>query len=706
MNAGRVPTSGIMFSRELSWLAFSRRVLALATQDDLPLLERVRFLGITGMLHDEFFVKRMSGLRRKRRKLDAAKESDGKMHPRDELKACRTEIESQRRELQRLLAEVLRPALTAAGAPVRSFSDLSMEERTALRTYFQSSVLPILTPLAVDAEHPFPFISSLGLNLAVLLRRTQESGERFVRLKIPGNRPRWVPVPGGAGFTPIEEVVGANLDLLFPAVDSIEAYLFRVTRGIEGNAEAASEANEDIPTGPGSIVWQVTNELKARKFAGVSRMEVDARTPKPLIRWLAEQVGVEKDDIFKIDGLFAPADLSRLDPPGHAALRFPSHQPARPPRLAHIESPDDFFAEIRREDILLHHPYESFDAGVLEFLEAAARDPQVLAIKLTIYRTSADSPIIKALAHAARMGKQVAVLVEITARLDEAPNIAWGRFLEKEGVHVAYGVARLKTHVKLALVVREEGDQLRRYVHVGTGNYHTGTARVYEDVGLLSAEPKLADEITAMFNALTGVTPHPHYERMLVAPINMRQRFIDLIRREVTHARAGRKARIRAKMNQLQDADIIRELYAASQAGVQIWLLVRGLCCLRPRVPGLSDNIEVVSIVGRFLEHSRIYEFWNDGDAEIFMGSADWMKRNLSRRVESIVGITSESARARLMHILDVYQKDRGSAWFCDMHGQYVRRPEDGDDTLRAQDEFLREARAQRPEESADIKAS
>ena len=408
----------------------------------------------------------------------------------------------------------------------------------------------------------------------------------------------------------------------------------------------------------------VTNELKARRFAGVVRLEVRPDMPEVLRYWLAAQLGATPD-VVASPGCSASRTSGSCRSAGHPELRDPAQVPVVHPRLRHLD-PDDvggLFAEIRRGDILLHHPYQEFDSSVLRFLADAARDPTVLAIKLTIYRTSSDSPIVRALAEAARAGKQVAVLVEITARLDEAPNIAWGKLLENEGAHVAYGVEKLKTHVKLALVVREEAGEVRRYVHVGTGNYHSGTARHYEDLGLLSCEPELAEDVAAVFNELTGSLPLQSYHRLLVAPTTMRQHFIALIRREIEHAAAGRPAWIRAKMNQLQDAEMIRELYAASLAGVPISLNVRGLCCLRPGVEGLSENIRVFSVIGRFLEHGRVYAFANGGRPEYYLGSADWMHRNLDHRVETIAPVADPALQAELAAILDVYENDNASAW-------------------------------------------
>jgi polyphosphate kinase len=682
-------------NRELSWLNFARRVLALVEDSELPLLERLKFAGIMGMLHDEFFMKRISGLKRMLKRGVEKPSMDGRK-PSEEMEACRKEILSQISALSRVMKEEVLPGLKKAGIPIWDYADLDKKQKEYLHEYFQSSVLPILTPLAVDAEHPFPFISNLGLNLAVQMSDKKKGRKRFVRLKVPNNRPRWIPLPDKAGFVPLEQVITANLDLFFPSSDSIKTYLFRVTRGAEGEDATLADYvddDSDTPLAPGNIIRLVTNELKARRFAGVVRLQVEAEMPEKLQKWLATQLDVQSDDIYPADHFIGLRDLAELKMEGHENLCYPPHQPVTHPRLRNLNSNNSkaIFDEMKKGDILLHHPYHSFDTSVLTFLRSAAVDPEVLAIKLTIYRTSSDSPIVQALSEAARRGKQVAVLVEVTARFDEGPNIAWGQLLEKEGVHVAYGVQKLKTHVKLALVLREERGKIRRYVHVGTGNYHTGTARLYEDLGVLTCDPELCDDIAALFNELTAATPYDNYHKMLVAPKNMRERFIDLIHREAEHAKDGRPCGIRAKMNQLQDQQIIRELYLASQAGVPITLNVRGLCCLRPGLPKLSETIRVYSVVGRFLEHSRIYCFLNGGKPEYYLGSADWMRRNLDNRVETIMPVADEKVKQELAAILDVYDNDNSSGWDCLPDGSYVlRRPPKGETRRSAQEMFIK----------------
>lgn len=692
-------SSEAFFNRELSWLNFVGRVIALAEDPSLPLMERVKFAGITGMLHDEFFMKRMSGIKREIRKMSHRPSSEG-LRLQEEFEACRKEILEQMRRIGRAIEGELRPHMAKEGLPILNYSELNPRQQESLREYFRQSVLPILTPLAVDSEHPFPFISSLGLNLAVVLPDDHGGRDRFIRIKVPDNRPRWVPLPGDAGFTPLEQVITANFDLMYPSTPPLAVYSFRVTRGAEGEPDRTAKLAEDESLEkPGGIIDQVSRELKARRFAGVVRLELDPSMPTKFQEWLAKQLRIGAEDLYPTGHFLGLCDLMQLKVTDREELHFPRHDPVTHPRLRRIrvENPHAIFEEIARGDILLHHPYHNFDTSVLRFLESAAADPAVLAIKLTIYRTSSDSPIVKALAEAARRGKQVVVLVEVTARFDEAPNIAWAQHLENEGVHVAYGVERLKTHVKLGLVVRDEDDRILRYAHIGTGNYHTGTARIYEDLGVLTCDPEMCEDVATIFNALTGTTPYGNLRKMVVAPVTMRKRFTELIRREAEHARAGRPCGIDAKMNQLQDPEVIRELYLASQAGVPIRLNVRGKCVLRPGVPGLSQNIHVFSVVGRFLEHSRITRFLNGGDPEYFIASADWMRRNLSNRVEIAVPISDETLKHQLDGILEVYDNDNCSAWDCGPDGVYVRRtPREGETWRAAQDTFIQLAQESR----------
>jgi polyphosphate kinase len=690
-------------NRDLSWLAFADRVLAMVEDSAVPLLERVRFCGILASLHDEFFQKRATMIRRGW----ASTIADGAYQgwtPATLKAACRNKIDEQAARLGRVFQTELRPALAAEGLAILNYAELNSEQQDYLAQYYTNHVQPILTPLAVDAEHPFPFISNLGLNLAVQVLEHGRPQPRFVRLKVPDNRTRWVPLPDGAGVVPLEQVISAHLHDFFPEAEELESYSFRVTRG-EASEREAHEAAEQAgldTLAPGQIISQVERRLMARRFAKATRLQVASRMPDTLRQWLAAQLELGQDDIYINDNILGKAALMQYKPQGRPELSFPRHEGQTHPRLRRLLPGDSagIFEEIQRGDILLHHPYQSFDSSVLRFIESAAQDPKVLAIKLTIYRTSSDSPIIRALTEAARSGKQVAVLVEITARFDEAPNIAWGQRLESAGAHVSYGIENLKTHLKLALVVREEEDGIRRYVHCGTGNYHTGTARAYVDLGLLSCDATLAADVADVFNELTSATDYLRYRKLVVAPELLRDRFIALIRREAEHAAAGRPSGIRAKMNQLSDMQIIRELYLASQAGVAVSLDVRGLCCLRPGLAGLSENIRVFSVIGRFLEHSRCYRFENGGDPEYFIGSADWMQRNLDRRIESITPVTDPELRRELDAITQVYEEDNCSAWDLQSDGSYRRRTPaagaDGDAApcLRAQERFIELAQA------------
>jgi polyphosphate kinase len=684
-------------NRELSWLGFARRVLALAQDPTLPLLERVKFAGIMGMLYDEFAMKRIGGMRRRLEKKSTRLSSDG-LSVQQELEVSRNELHRQSAMLSDLVEKELRPALAKAGIPILDYDELDDEQQSRMQAYFRDAVEPILTPLAVDAGHPFPFISNLSLNLAVQVKERGHRKPLFVRIEVPSNRPRWVEIAKST-YVPLEQVIAANLARLFPGAEQIDCYTFRVTRGAKDDPWdriPATDAEPDLL--PGSLIGMVTAELTARKFAGVVRLQVSAQMPEQLRLWLAEQLHDEPADLVVYTGLMELTDLVKLQPQGFPELRDPPHTPVTHPRLRHLTTGDDnaIFDEIHRGNLLLHHPYHDYDTSVLRFLQSAACDPQVLAIKLTIYRTSSQSPIIQALADAARRGKQVAVLVEITARFDEAPNIAWGETLEKAGVNVIYGMERLKTHVKLAMVVREEEDGIRRYVHVSTGNYHTGTARLYEDLGILSCEPELGASVAAVFNELTGAIQAPEFGQLLVAPHNLRERFTELIRREAEHAGAGRPCGIRAKMNQLQDALIIQELYFAGQAGVPISLNVRGLCCLRAGVAGLSENIQVFGVLGRFLEHGRIYRFENGGNPEYFIGSADWMRRNLDRRMETIMPVTDAAIQQELEEILSVYEQDNITAWDMQPDNSYRRRsPSPGEEPRPSQETFIRLASGQ-----------
>jgi len=679
-----------LINRELSWLSFARRVLALVEDPDLPLLERVKFAGIMGMLHDEFAMKRMGGLKRRMKKTTA---SGGGLSLEQELRACQIELRKQSALVSRLVRDELLPALARAGIPILDYKALTRKQSSQMRRYFRKSVHPVLTPLAVDVSHPFPFISSLGLNIAVIVKDARKKRNRFVRIKVPPNLPRWIPLPEDSGFVPLEQVIASNLNLLFSKAARLDCYLFRVTRIAKDDPwERGILGGSGVELTPGSIIAMVTNELTARKFAGIVRLEVSREMPEKLRNWVAKQLKADIKDVELTDGLMRVADLIKFQVDGYPELRDPPHEPVTHPRLRRLDpaKPEKIFDEIRRGDILLHHPYHNFDSSTLHFLKCAALDPQVLAIKQTVYRTNSDSPALQTLMQAAQRGKQVSALVEITARFDEASNISWGKRLERQGVHVVYGMERLKTHVKAALVVRAEEDAIRHYFHVGTGNYHPGTARMYEDLGILSCDPELGAELATLFNELTGAVKSPGFRSLLVAPDNMFKRFSKLLRREVRHGQEGRTCGIRAKMNQLQDPRMIRELYRTSQAGVPISLNVRGLCCLRAGVPGLSENIRVFSTIGRFLEHGRIYRFENGGDPEFFIGSADWMRRNLFSRMECIIPVKDPHIKQELEQILSVFENDNCSAWDMQPDGSYVlRRHRKGVKCRAAQEVFI-----------------
>ena len=674
-------------NRELSWLSFAGRVLELAQDESMPLLERVKFVGIMGMIFDEFVMKRMGGLHQKIKKNPSKLSPDGHT-PKEIRDLCWHDMRRQMNIIDDFIEQKIKPALALEDIAVLSFDDLGQDDIAFLREHFRHKILPVLTPLAVDIGHPFPFINSLGLNLAITI--TNPNGQkRFVRLKMPANRRRWVPLPENRGFVPLEEVISNNLELMFPLASSFETSLFRVTRAAKDNPwERKRRQDEATMDEPGSLIGMVTQELTYRKFAGIVRLEISVNMPDELRDWLIEQLNVTKEVVLPVSSYLGCADMLNMEIENRDELRNLQHTPIHHSRLRKIPPSDyeSFFAEIKKKDILIHLPYHSFDSSVLKLLKHAATDPQVLAIKLTIYRTSAESPIIQALMDAVDRGKQVAVLVEITARFDEAPNIAWGKMLEQAGAHVVYGVERLKTHVKLAMVVREEKDGIKRYVHVGTGNYHTGTARLYEDLGILSSNDELGEDVGRLFNELTGAIPPMNYNLLLVAPHNMRSRFTQLIQQEAVNKQEGKPAGIRAKMNQLQDRQMIKELYLASQAGVPITLNVRGLCCLRVGLKGLSETIRVFSVLGRFLEHSRIYRFENNGEPLYFIGSADWMQRNLDKRMESIMPVLDKSIQAELDRILTVYESDNTHSWEMQPDGTYQRRsPEDGQDPFTAQ---------------------
>ncbi|MEM7516162.1 MAG: polyphosphate kinase 1, partial [Planctomycetota bacterium] len=653
-------------SRDLQWLEFNRRVLAQCTDARVPLLERVRFVAIFASNLDEFFMKRVGGLRRQ---IEAGVEfiAYERRTPQSMLRAIRGTVEPMVAEAGRIYREELRPALRDEGIELLEYDDLLPPEREEIERWHRQNVFPLLTPLAVDPGHRFPFISNLSVSLGILLRRRGDDEEVFARVKVPEVIDQWRRVGEGHRYIQLIDVIVHNLDDLFPGMEILDVLPFRATR----NADVDDD-NEDAE----DLLDQIQAQLRERRFAPVVRLQIGRQPSRRILAFLQEELEITPSDIYEVDGLINERSLESIASLPFADLHHEPWTPVTPPALQRSEH--DIFHTIRDGDILVHHPYESFDSSVERFIEDAAADPNVLGMKQALYRTSGDSPFVHALIEAAERGKQVAVLVELRARFDEARNIHWAGTLEDAGVHVAYGVVGLKTHTKIALVVRREADGLRCYAHVGTGNYHSKTAKLYEDVGLLTSDPEIVSDVVELFNSMTGRAVNPTYRKLLVAPLHMKSRFLELIDREIALALEGRPARIVAKMNQIQDREIIRRLYAASQAGVAVDLIVRGFCTLRPGVPGLSDRIRVVSVVGRFLEHSRIFYFsggHNDPlEGDFFIGSADWMYRNLNNRVEAQVPILDREARARLQRMIDVQIRDHRHAWDLRADGSYSRR--------------------------------
>ena len=673
LSLDELANSDIVYNRELAWLDFNWRVLAEALDARNPLLERLKFIAITSSNLDEFFRKRVGGLKRQKAAGMANLTLPG-LTPDVQLqyisKAVRPMMETQ----SAALLDNILPALAEHGIRLVDYGELDLEQQQRLRSYYLREVYPILTPLAVDPGHPFPFLSNLSLSLGVFLHDPVSDEAQFARVKIPQNRPRWISLDDPLHFVPLEQVIIHNLDALFTGMNILAAYPFRVTR----NADIARNEEE-----ADDLLDMINEELREQRFAAVVRLEVDEAMPASMIAILQHELELEQNDIYPVRGPLRLADLFPLTGINLPHLKDEPWTPQTPPRLIGIDRQSrtgDLFSIIRQGDLLVHHPYYSFNASTQLFIEAAARDPQVVAIKQTLYRTSADSPVIEALIQAAERGKQIAVLVEVKARFDEAQNIEWARTLENAGCHVAYGLVGLKTHTKLSLVIRDEEDGLRAYYHVGTGNYNPRTATLYTDLGLFSCDPDIGADIMDVFNFLTGYSRQSQYRKLLIAPVNMRQRFAEMIDDEISHAKHGRPAQIIAKMNGLEDGPLIRKLYEASQAGVSIDLIVRGNCRVRPGLPGISDNIRVISVIGRFLEHSRIWYFTNGGEPRYYIGSADWMRRNLSNRVEAITPIEDPRLQELLMHILQVSLNDRRQAWEMLPDGRYRRRQTRPDD--------------------------
>ncbi|MBB6100098.1 polyphosphate kinase [Deinobacterium chartae] len=652
-----LPPSAFL-NREMSWLEFNQRVLWEAQNPRNPPVERLKFCAIVGSNLDEFFMVRVAGIHRQIAAGVSVLTPDGLL-PQQGLEQIRERTRAMMNEAQLTLREVM-AALPEQGVNVVRYEELSLLERNHLRETYLREIHPVLTPLAVDPSHPFPYISNLSLNLAVILE--DEEGPEFARVKVPvGVLPRTVTLPSGAHML-LEDVIAAHLPELFRGREVQASYPFRVTRNTDYEFDE-DEAEDLLAT--------IEDGLRRRRFGAVVRLEVSRDMPAGLLEELRTRLHLAEPDVFELDGPLGSADLMGLAL-AHEHLGFPPFAPHVPD----LEGDEDIFCTLRTRDVLLHHPYESFEA-VLNLIEAAAADPEVLTIKQTLYRTGGDPRLLRALETAAEAGKQVVALVELKARFDEQRNIRWARMLERAGVHVVYGIAGLKTHAKVTLIVRREPGGLRRYVHVGTGNYNPRTARLYTDFSLLTADPQVGEDVSELFNHLTGYA-EAEYGRILVAPYTMREDFYALIEREIGNARAGRPSGITAKMNSLTDPGMIAELYRASQAGVPVRLIIRGVCCLRPGVEGLSENITVRSQVGRFLEHARVYAFENGGDPEIFIGSADWMSRNLNRRVEVVTSVQDSQHRAYLREILELQLEDAPGAWQLGPDGKYRRMAEEG----------------------------
>ncbi|NYD99754.1 polyphosphate kinase [Kineosphaera limosa] len=667
--------------REVSWLQFNERVLQLAADPDQPLLERARFLAIFASNLDEFFMVRVAGLKRRVATGLAVRSASG-LEPREVLESIHTVSDALMREHAEVFREVVRPALAANDIHLLSFDELADTERDKLSEWFTDLVFPVLTPLAVDPAHPFPYISGLSLNLAVVLANAKTGTEHFARVKVPSLLPRFVRVPAvdtdeelySARFVPLEEVIAAHLDMLFPGMEVRDHITFRVTRNEDLEVEEDDAEN---------LLTALEKELTRRRFGPPVRLEVDEDTDDHVLDLLKRELQISTKEVVRLPtpldlrGLNAIADLDRTE------LKYPAFVPRTHPDLARVESAKaaNIMAAVRTQDVLVQHPYDSFSTSVQAFIEQAAADPKVLAIKQTLYRTSGDSPIIDALIDAAEAGKQVLAVVEIKARFDEQNNIEWARKLEHSGVHVVYGVVGLKTHCKLSLVVRQESEGLRRYCHVGTGNYHPKTARLYEDFGLFTCDPKVGEDLTKLFNQLSGWAPRSKYKRLLVAPRSLRSGLLERIDEQIQRVREGQEGYVGIKVNSMVDEALIDALYRASQAGVRIDVLVRGICALRPRVPGLSENIEVRSILGRFLEHSRVFVFGLQGEGGVYIGSADMMHRNLDRRVETLVRISDPRHVEDLVRVVRRGMSDTTSSWHLTGEGRWHRhnRGNDGE---------------------------
>ncbi|PSB54431.1 polyphosphate kinase 1 [Chamaesiphon polymorphus] len=713
MNFSQLPTTNpseidlsdpqYYLSRELTWLEFNARVLHEAMDDRTPLLERLKFMSIFSSNLDEFFMVRIAAISQQIEAKVSRLTPDGRT-PNEQLAATSQRVQQLITQQHQHFETVLRPAAIERGIYLLDYFDLNQEQCSYLQTYFEEQIFPVLTPLAVDPGHPFPYISNLSLNLAVVIKHPDTGEELFARVKVPKVLPRFISLPKELQVVdivrptenslkqnkkdkkekkdrrqiwtgiPLEQLIAHNLESLFPGMNIQGCFTFRVTRNADISV-AEDEADD--------LLQAIEDGLQQRRKGGSTvRIEVDSAMPEQIRRMLQEELEVNLQDIYEVDGMLGLGDLMYFlslpapelkDPPWNAIV------PAQLRRLKATEDSGNFFNLIAQKDFLVHHPYQSFTDTVERFINCAANDSKVLAIKMTLYRTTGDSHILKALIKAAENGKQVSVLIELKARFDEQNNINLARMLEQAGIHVVYGLVGLKTHTKVVLVVRREDEKIRRYVHIGTGNYNAKTSKLYTDVGLFSCRPELGADLTDLFNYLTGYSQQRSYRKLLVSPVNTRELFDRLIQQEIEHVQSGKTGRIVAKMNALIDTKMIASLYRASQAGVSIDLIIRGMCCLRPGVPGVSENIRVISIIGRFLEHSRIYYFNNGGEANVFIGSADWMTRNLDRRVEVITPIEDPDIAKDLQEILGIMLADNRQAWDMQSDGSYIqRRPEAG----------------------------
>jgi polyphosphate kinase len=679
-------------NREISLLEFQRRVLEEAQDEKNPLLERVKFLSIVGSNLDEFFMVRVAGLKKQVDAHVVDLPPDG-MTPAEQLAAIRKMAAQIMTQARACLREDIMPALNKAGIHILAYNELDERQKETLDGYFDEVVFPVLTPLAFDPGHPFPHISNLSLNLAVLI--CDEHGEEhFARLKVPGTLPRLVPIKRSSGsvrrdgtvpyhhyFVWLEQVIASNLPKLFPGMQVLEAHPFRVTRDADHEIQEL-EASDLLET--------MEQSVRQRRFGSVVRITINTSMPNHIRQILLDNLEVDRNDVYPMDGPLGLSNLFQLYGVDRYDLKDPLFKPPIPSILRIEVSDGSIFTAIRREDTLLHHPYDSF-TPVVDFLRSAARDPDVLAIKQTLYRVGRNPPVVHALLEAVENRKQVAVLMELKARFDEESNIGWAKQMEKAGVHVIYGLLGLKTHSKIALVVRREGDGIRRYIHLGTGNYNAITAQLYEDLGMFTCDPEIGADATDLFNYLTGYSSKRDYRKLLVAPINLRERMTDLIRREIKHQKDGHQGHLIFKMNALVDQPIIQELYRASQAGVRVDLLVRGICCLRPGIKGISENISVTSIVGRFLEHSRVYWFQNGGNEEVYLGSADLMPRNINRRVEVLFPVQDQRLVQHLRNeMLQTYLSDNVKARRMQPDGSYIRvKPGDKEALLNSQEWLL-----------------